>query len=329
MSASDTSSGMLRTPRIPLIDTLRGLALMAMASYHFTWDLEFFGYIEPGTATQGLWKLYARMIATSFLFLVGVSLVLAHGNGIRWRSFAKRLAMVGAAAIVISIGTLFALPQEWIFFGILHHIAVASLLALAFLRAPPLLTGLLALATGTLMVLDSWVMPGLVGGEIFNSRWLAWTGLAEIAPRSNDFVPLFPWFGAVLAGIAVAGLLRDHGGFARLALWQSRPNILTRAGQHSLAFYLIHQPVLIGLLYLFSLAYPASAPDPVAEYNRSCTAACTAEGNDTGMCTRFCGCTAEGLLAQSLMEPMRRGEIDPTSDDRVLAIAGECSVRSR
>jgi uncharacterized membrane protein len=329
LSATDTSAGMPRMLRIPLIDTLRGVALVAMASYHFTWDLEFFGYIEPGTATQGLWRLYARLIATSFLFLVGVSLVLAHGQQIRWASFGKRLAMVVAAALMISIGTLIALPQEWIYFGILHNIALSSLLALVFLRVPPLVTGLVALALGTLMVLDNWIMPGLVGYGIFDSRWLAWTGLAEAPPRSNDFVPLFPWFAAVLAGVAVAGLLRGHGGFARLAGWQTRRNILTRAGQHSLVFYLVHQPLLIGLLYLFSLVYPAPAADPVVEYNRSCAASCTAEGNDAGMCGRFCGCTAEALVAQSLMEPMRRGEIDPTSDDRVLAMAGECSVRSR
>lgn len=329
MSAPDTSTGMLRTPRIPFIDTLRGIALVAMASYHFTWDLEFFGYIEAGTATQGLWKLYARMIATSFLFLVGVSLVLAHGDGIRWRSFAKRLAMVVAAAVVISIGTLIALPQEWIFFGILHHIALSSLLALAFPRAPPLLAGAVALVLAALMVVNTWIVPGLVGFDAFDSRWLAWTGLAEMPPRSNDFVPLFPWLAAVLAGVSVAGLLRKHGGFQRLARLQARPNLLTRAGQHSLAFYLIHQPVLIGLLYLFSLVYPAPAADPLVEYNRSCTASCTAEGNEAGMCERFCSCTSEGLIAQSLMEPMRRGEIDPTSDERVLAIAGECSIRSR
>lgn len=329
MSSSDTASRQPRSPRIPLIDTVRGIALVAMASYHFTWDLEFFGYIDPGTATQGLWKIYARTIATSFLFLVGVSLVLAHGRQIRWASFGRRLTMVAVAALAISIGTFFALPQEWIFFGILHAIAVSSLLALAFLGLPPLVTGLVALAMFALMVLDTWIAPGLMGFPLFDSRWLAWTGLAEIPPRSNDFVPLFPWLAAVLAGIAIAGLVRDRGGLDWLSRRQTRPNILTKAGQHSLIFYLIHQPVLIGLLYLFSLIYPAPAPDPVAEYNRSCTASCTAEGNEAGMCTRFCGCTAEGLVAQSLLEPLRRGDIDPMSDERVLALAGECSVRSR
>jgi hypothetical protein len=80
--------------RIGALDTLRGIALIAMASYHFTWDLEMFGYLDPGTATQGWWRLYARAIASSFLFLAGFSLYLAHRRGVHWPSFGKRFAMV-------------------------------------------------------------------------------------------------------------------------------------------------------------------------------------------------------------------------------------------
>ncbi|HEX5933878.1 MAG TPA: heparan-alpha-glucosaminide N-acetyltransferase, partial [Pseudorhizobium sp.] len=128
-------------PRITVIDTLRGVALLAMASYHFTWDLEFFGYLEPGTATHGWWKIYARAIASSFLFLAGISLVLAHYPAIRWRSFWKRFAMVAGAALAISIATFIAVRGAWIFFGILHCIAVASLAGLAFVRLPALVSG--------------------------------------------------------------------------------------------------------------------------------------------------------------------------------------------
>ena len=52
--------------RIDAIDIARGIALLAMAIYHFTWDLEFFGYAEPGLTAVGGWKLFARAIASSF-----------------------------------------------------------------------------------------------------------------------------------------------------------------------------------------------------------------------------------------------------------------------
>ena len=117
-----------------------------MAIYHFTWDLEFFGYLEPGLTAHGGWKLFARCIASSFLFLVGVSLFLAHGRGIRWRGFLIRFAMVAGAALAISVVTYFAVPGAFIFFGILHEIALASLLGLAFLRLPALVTLIVAAA---------------------------------------------------------------------------------------------------------------------------------------------------------------------------------------
>ena len=70
-------------PRLGRLDVLRGIALIAMAAYHTGWDFEFFGYLEPGTTGQGAWKLYARIIASTFLMLVGFSLVLGHGRGFR------------------------------------------------------------------------------------------------------------------------------------------------------------------------------------------------------------------------------------------------------
>ena len=139
----DTAIAMDRTkdgsgprPRIELVDLARGTALAAMAVYHFTWDLEFFSYVDAGTTAIGGWKVFARCIASSFLFLVGVSLFLAHGDGVRWPGFGRRLAMIGGAAAAISLATWIAVPKTFIFFGILHQIALASLLGLPFLRLP-------------------------------------------------------------------------------------------------------------------------------------------------------------------------------------------------
>ncbi|WP_117191092.1 DUF1624 domain-containing protein [Rhizobium terrae] len=312
-------------PRITLIDTLRGVALVAMATYHFTWDLEFFGYLDPGTATQGFFRIYARSIASSFLFLAGVSLVLAHVPAVRWRSFWKRFAMVAGAAAAISIATRVAFPNEWIYFGILHNIALSSLIGLAFLRLPPPVTGALVLAVIALMVADYGLSPGLLDSALFDTRWLAWLGFSEYPPRSNDYVPLFPWIAALLAGVAIARLAMFRGWLPRLAGIQTSPNLLSKAGRHSLAIYLIHQPVLIALVYLFSLISPAPAPDPRVSYVRSCEAGCLQQGNDKGLCQRFCGCTADRLIAQSLLTPLQTAALAP-QDERVQAIAEECSI---
>lgn len=325
MTVAENPNPALKTPRITLIDTLRGVALIAMATYHFTWDLEFFGYLDPGTATQGFFRIYARSIASSFLFLAGVSLVLAHVPKIRWHSFWKRFAVVAGAAAAISIATFVAFPNEWIYFGILHNIALSSLIGLAFLRLPAPVTAAAVLLIVAAMVVDYSLMPGILDSAAFNTRFLSWLGFAEAPPRSNDYVPLFPWVAALLAGIAVAKLALAQNWLPRLAAVQAKPNILSKAGRRSLIIYLVHQPVLISLVYLFSLVHPAPPPDPRVGYMLSCEAGCNRQTDDPGLCRRFCGCTADRLIARSLIVPLQNGTLAP-QDDRVQAIAEECSI---
>ncbi|TGQ03474.1 heparan-alpha-glucosaminide N-acetyltransferase domain-containing protein, partial [Mesorhizobium sp. M2E.F.Ca.ET.219.01.1.1] len=101
--------------------------------------------------------------------------------------------------------------------------------------------------------------PAYLRFEALDHPWLWWIGLSAINPRSNDYVPLFPWFGAVLAGIAVVKLASASGLLARLGTWMPGrwSNPLTFIGRHSLAFYLIHQPLLFGSIWLLSQAMPA------------------------------------------------------------------------
>ncbi len=305
--------------RIVVIDALRGAALLAMASYHFTWDLEFFGYAAPGLTAFGGWKFYARCIASSFLFLVGVSLVLAHGRGIRWDGFWKRFAMVAGAAAAITLVTLIAVPQGFIFFGILHEIALASLLGLLFLRLPALPT----LVVAALVI----AAPHYVRSPAFDHPALWWVGLSSVDPRSNDYVPLFPWFGAVLTGMGVAKLAAAAGVLDRLATLSPgrwlRPLIL--AGQHSLAFYLIHQPVLIGCIWLFSQIAPATALSPRDAFTASCHASCR-QVRDDAFCTSYCGCMLERLGSGDMLARLDKGDVDAALKARVADLASTCTA---
>jgi uncharacterized membrane protein len=240
---AQTGSSALRMPRIAVLDAARGIALLAMAIYHFVWDLELFGFLDPGTATIGGFKVFARSIATSFLFLAGLSLVLAVAGGIRWQPFLRRLAMVGGAAAVISIATFFATPGEWIYFGILHHIAALSVLGLLFVRVPWLVT--LGCA------LFAFMLPKT--GLVLEAPLLAFLGLDPTPIPSNDFVPLFPWLAAGLSGVALGRLAMDRGWPHRLGAIPAgtrSARFLGFLGRHSLVFYLVHQPVLIALIWL-------------------------------------------------------------------------------
>jgi uncharacterized membrane protein len=304
--------------RIEAIDLARGAALIAMAIYHFTWDLEFFGYIDAGTTTVGGWKLFARSIASSFLFLVGVSLFLAHARGVRWRGFGTRLAMVAGAAVAISIATWFAMPESFIFFGILHQIALASVLGLAFLRLPwPLV---LVLAAGVIAA------PAYLTSSAFDAAWWWWTGLSETRPRSNDFVPLFPWFGAVLAGIAAASLAERSGLLDRLSRvvaprWGAP---LLFIGRHSLAFYLIHQPVLIGCVFLFSQVVPPQLETPQVQFRQACERSCSAE-RDEEFCGFYCVCVLDAIEGENMLDGLFSGRQNEEQRLTIAALAAICT----
>lgn len=232
------------TGRIAALDVARTAALAGMVLFHFTRDLEDFGLIAPGTTLGGGWAMFAKAVAGSFLFLSGMSLWLAHGQGIRWRPFLRRLALLAGAAGLVTAATLVAVPHAFIYFGILHSIAVASVLGLAFLRLPVPVT-----LAASLAVL---ILPQVWRSAVFDAPWLVWTGLAVTVPRTLDFEPVFPWFAPFLFGIACARMLAATGLMARLEaqpgrFWQR----LGWPGRHSLAIYLLHQPVLIGAIWLW------------------------------------------------------------------------------
>ena len=200
--------------------------------------------------------MYARLIAGSFLFLAGVSLVLGHYPVIRARSFTIRFAKIAAAALAITGVTWFAFPDSFIFFGILHSIAAASLIGLIFLRLPALLTlAAAAAAFAAPLYLRSPVFdtPGaLVGRPLGNIAPLERLCAAASVACS---VPSGVCGGAHRVGFGWFDKLRTDGS----ARWKT---LLTTAGRHSLIIYLLHQPLLFALVYLFSLGFPAAKPDP-------------------------------------------------------------------
>jgi len=227
--------------RLPTIDITRGVALIGMVVFHLTFDLELYGLIAPGTIGQPGWSGFARLVAGSFVFLAGLSLVLAHDNGIRWRAFWQGTLIVALAALAVTVATFVAMPQVFVFFGILHIITVSRVLGLAFLRVPSWILVVLGAAI--------WAAPYVVQFQAFNGRELAWIGFAETIPLSMDLEPIFPWFGPFLLGMASARTIRSaltgrqwEGGALGRAL--------AFAGRHSLVIYLLHQPILLGSLWV-------------------------------------------------------------------------------
>src|SRR5690606_18368591 len=118
-------------------------------------------------------------------------------------------------------------------------IALSSLLALPFVRAP------LWAGIGTAIVV--LFLPAVVSDAAFNTRARSWIGFFTTTPATADLVPIFPWLGVVLIGVIGMRVLEGSP-----ALRWSSPNpalhTLARIGRWSLVIYLVHQPLLFGLI---------------------------------------------------------------------------------
>ncbi len=235
-----------KTQRIILIDLLRGLAIALMFIYHFCFDLDYFGYVDIEFNRDPFWLNFRSLIVSLFLGLVGFSLYLAHDGHWNRPAWLKRLGLLILASLAVSLSSYLMYPNSFIFFGILHFIAVASLFGLFFLRL-----GYLNLLLGSIILL----IGNYYSHSFFNQPVWQWSGLMTHKPITEDYVPFFPWFGMILIGLGLAHWTKNNPTLTRWLHWQNHHPISTTlqfGGQHSLLIYLLHQPIFLGLLYLIT-----------------------------------------------------------------------------
>ncbi|MBM3625867.1 MAG: DUF1624 domain-containing protein, partial [Alphaproteobacteria bacterium] len=251
----------------------------------------YFGYAPANLPWSPPVRIFGHTIAFAFLFIAGVALVLAHRGAMRWPAFWRRFAIIVAAAALVTAGTYVAFPKAFVFFGILHCIALASLIAVPFLLAPwPV-----ALAGGAFFLVGA----EFLSSSVFNADWLQWIGLSTSEPLTEDWRPLFPWAGALLLGVAAAKLaLLVYGERAAASGHPLRTSGAKRwlpfLGRHSLIIYLAHQPALFALF--FGLAYLAPPPTDTTDFVASCEARCFEDGGEGKMCHDACECTAREAI---------------------------------
>jgi uncharacterized membrane protein len=226
-------------PRYTALDGLKGLGLCLMIAYHFVFDLTWFRVIRADFNNDPFWLGYRGAVVTLFLALVGVSLVLARRAHPGPHAFWRRIALIAVAAALVTAGTYLTFPQTFITFGILHFIVVGSVLARPLVDFPRL-----ALLAGIAVI----VIGNTVQLPFFDAPWLNWVGMMTHKPPTEDYVPLLPWLGVVLVGIAVGHWLLARERRPLVALGHVTPRWLAWFGRHSLVVYLVHQPVLVGIL---------------------------------------------------------------------------------
>lgn len=245
----------LSPSRYDRIDALRGLAMVWMTVYHFCFDLNHFGYVRQNFYEDPVWTWQRTGIVSLFLLTAGMGQALAVQQGQTWPRFWRRWAQVLGCAVLVTLGSWWMFPRSWISFGVLHGMVVMWLVtrfllargALDGLR--PWWGGLVLIAAGPLAsdALRHGASPELLAAV--NSRWLDWIGLVTRKPPTEDYVPLLPWLGVMWLGVGVAQWMTARApGWLKGAATAAPTRGLATLGRWSLSYYMLHQPVMIGVL---------------------------------------------------------------------------------
>lgn len=234
--------------RYRLLDELRGLDLISMMLYHGMWDVVFlFGVVQKWyTGRPGF--VWQQSICWVFILLSGFCLPLGH------HPFRRGAVVFGAGALVTAVTLLF-LPEDVVWFGVLTLLGSSMLLTAALdplLRRVPPAVGVAVSALlfwGTYPTMSGfWNLPGgrLALPQALYASWpTAYLGFMPKSFFSTDYFPLLPWLFLFWAGYFLHHLV----GRGRLApLRRSVCPPLGWMGRHSLVLYLLHQPVILGVL---------------------------------------------------------------------------------
>lgn len=238
-------------PRMPAnrfdrLDALRGVAIVWMTLYHFAFDLNHFAYWRQDFYRDPLWTWQRTFIVSLFLFCAGLGQAVAVHQGQTRERFWRRWIQVAACALLVTVGSYFMYPQSFIFFGVLHGIAVMVVIVrfTAGWGRWLWLAGAMvfAIKSGADSAHSAWA-----GAVFLDQPVLSWLGLASRKPVTEDYVPLFPWLGAMWWGVAFG-----QGVLKKRPQWMTSPVHTVFAplrwlGRWSLSWYMLHQPVLIGI----------------------------------------------------------------------------------
>lgn len=241
------------------IDIWRGLAIVSMIIYHFAWDLKAFAEVYIDLFSP-FWFYFQRSIASSFVLLVGISLTVSYNRarrrvdvteglyteGLYWKFFRRGLLVFGTG---LAMGTVLRfMGMGRIDFGVLHMIGVSIILAYPFLR----FRWLNLLFIAILMPLSYYLKTI----ETTSLAWV-WLGITPPGYAPQDYFPLVHWFAVVLIGVFLGNSLYT-GGVRQFSLRDYSAffpfNLLGFLGKHSLVIYVIHQPILVGILMLTGIA---------------------------------------------------------------------------
>jgi uncharacterized membrane protein len=239
--------------RIWEIDFIRGVAIILMVIFHFIYDLNHFS-ITDYNLWSGPFSIAAQLTASVFVLLVGISLTIGYNkkkndlpDSIIQFAFVKRGLKIFSFGLLITLISWIIIPERFVLFGILHCIGICIIFSI------PFITHIRSnLFTGSILILMGLYLRMFT----FDFSILLPFGFLPHTFLTIDYFPILPWFGVVLYGIALGNYLYPHGQRRYHLNFNSNstfPQKVCFIGRHSLPIYLVHQPLLVGFIFLFFL----------------------------------------------------------------------------
>ena len=231
--------------RYEKIDILRWIAIFLMILFHFNYSLLNIFEIDLLNFSNNFWYYLWKISAFLFIFLFWFSFFLAENK--YWKNIYKKYLnfslLLWWISLFISFITFYFLKSQFIAFWILHFFALSSLLILLFKYFK-----YYNLLIWILIIFYWFFFIPIVDFKYLFFLWYIYPWF-----HSADFYPVFPYFWIVLIWYFSALLLNNFDKLSILKI-ESDNNYLNLFFQYlwkkSLIIYLIHQPIIIFLIYI-------------------------------------------------------------------------------
>ncbi|MBN1494975.1 DUF1624 domain-containing protein [Candidatus Peregrinibacteria bacterium] len=222
-----------------------------MIIYHIFFDLGYLGYM-PGILGNWTLTIIGRSAFVIFLVVCGVSLslsrsrIVSQGQKLLFIKYLKRGFFIFFLGLLITLATKIYIGQGYVIFGILHLIGLSVIISYPFLKFTfiNIIIGAVFLIFGFFLLTFSFHIP-----------WFLWLGFKPEGFYTLDYFPVFPYFGFVLIGIGAGNILYKNFR-RRFSLPDHAKFLLIKAieflGRNSLYIYLVHQPVIIGVIMILN-----------------------------------------------------------------------------
>ena len=209
--------------------------MILMIYFHLIYDMkELYGYAVnyEGNIPYYLGKLSAVL----FITISGISATLSRSS---WK---RGLKVLGAALLITLVSYIFD-NDFFVVFGILHFLGLSMILSVIFKK----LGNFTLLVAGTAIIVLGYTFPL----DNFSNNYLLMLGFRSQAFTSSDYYPLIPYLGIFLFGMVLGRILYSN----KKSLIRPLPghHFISIAGRHTLLIYLIHQPLILLILYLISI----------------------------------------------------------------------------